>query len=111
LQTHSLQDAPVAPGRFPIVLYNPGWHGFRNRSSFITQELASHGYIVAAISHPYNSSKVELSGGRIALGDLGFDLGFSQDHYIPLQERLDMANSELAIQVDDCRFVLNELSE
>jgi dienelactone hydrolase len=109
LFTHSLQDAPVAAGRFPVVLYNPGWLGFRNRSTFMTQELASHGFIVAAISHPYNSSKVELAGGRIAIGEIDFDLGFSQVHYIPLDERLAKAHSELAIQVDDCRLVLSEL--
>lgn len=110
LQTHSLQDSPVAPGRFPILIYNPGWHGFRNRSACITQELASQGFIVVGISHPYNSSKVELSHGGIAVCDKSFDIGFSMNHYIPLQERLDMAELELGIQVDDCRFVLTELA-
>ena len=109
LATHSLQDAPLAPGRFPIIVHNPAWHGFRNRATFMTQELASHGFVVAAISHPYNSSLIELSDGRIARPDYGLDLGFSLDHYIPLQERLDLAEAELAIQTEDCRFLLNEL--
>lgn len=109
LPTNSLQDVPMASGRFPVILHNPAWHGYRHRGTFMTQELASHGFIVAAISHPYNSSLVELSDGRVAHPDYGLDLGFSLHHYIPLPERLKLANDELAIQTEDCRFVLNEL--
>lgn len=111
LATHSLQDAPAAPGRFPVIIHNPAWHGFRHRATFMTQELASHGFIVAAVSHPYNSSLVELSDGRTAHPDYGLDLGFSLDHYIPLEERLQLAEAELAIQTEDCRCVLNELEK
>jgi hypothetical protein len=109
LPTHSLQDAPVASGRFPVVLYNPAWHGFRHRGTFMTQELASHGFVVAGISHPYNSSIVELSDGRVALPDYSLDLGFSLDRYIPLDQRLALADEELVIQTQDCRFLLDEL--
>ncbi len=111
LATHSIQDAPLAAGRFPIIVHNPAWHGFRHRGTFMTQELASHGFIIAAISHPYNSSLVELQDGRIANPDYGLDLGFSLDHYIPLEERIELAEAELAIQTEDCRFVLNELEK
>ena len=110
LETHSLQDAPVAAERFPVIVYNAAWWGFRNRSTFMTQDLASHGFVVVALSHPYNSSMVELADGSIAKPDYSFDLGFSRARYISIQERLAMADWELAIQTADCRFVLDELA-
>jgi len=111
LKTHSLQDAPMAAGRFPVLLYNCAWWGFRNRSTCMTQDLASHGFVVVGLSHPYNSSMVELADGSVANPDYSFDLGFSLARHIPMQERFDMADWELAIQTADCRFVLDELEK
>jgi dienelactone hydrolase len=111
LKTHSLQDAPVAAGRFPVIVHNSAWWGFRNRSTFMIQDLASHGFIVVAISHPYNSSMVELADGSVANPDYSLDLGFSLARYIPLDERFAMADQELAIQTADCKFVLDELEK
>jgi dienelactone hydrolase len=109
LKTASLQDAPMIGGRFPVIVHNSAWGGFRNRGTFITQDLASHGFVVVAISHPYNSGRVELADGSIATPDYSFDLGFSL--HIPLQERLARADEELAIQTADCRFVLDEMEK
>ena len=111
LKTHSLQDAPTAAGRFPVILYNPAWWSFRNRCTFMTEDLASHGFIVVGISHPYNSSNVELADGSVANPDYSLDLGFSLARYIPMPERFAMADQELAIQTADCRFVLDELEK
>jgi dienelactone hydrolase len=109
LATHAFQDAPLAAGRHPLIIYNPAWHGFRQRGTALAQELASHGFAIAALSHPYNSSMVTLSDGTAAQPDYGQDLGFSLAHYISLEERLAMADEELIVQNDDCRFVLDEL--
>jgi dienelactone hydrolase len=109
LATHSLEETPLAAGRFPIIVHNPGWHGWAQRGTFLAQDLASHGFVVAAISHPYNSSFVQLSDGTLAEPDYGLDIGWSTQHYIPLQERLRLAEEELEIQTLDCRLVLNEL--
>jgi len=111
LKTHSLQDAPATAECFPVLVHNSAWWGFRNRSTFMIQDLASHGFIVVAISHPYNSSMVELADGSVANPDYSLDLGFSLAKYIPIEERFAMADQELAIQTADCRFVLDELEK
>ena len=65
--TNSRYDAPFATSQtgFPIILYNPGWNGRRTQNTILTEELASHGYIVVAIDHPYNSGPVDLGDGQI----------------------------------------------
>lgn len=65
-RTHAVADAPVADGneRFPVVLFSPGLGGVRTQNSAWAEELASHGYVVAALDHPYDSAAVVLADGR-----------------------------------------------
>ncbi|RSM98230.1 hypothetical protein DMB42_45350 [Nonomuraea sp. WAC 01424] len=65
-RTHSAPDAPVAGGgdRFPLVLFSPGLGGVRTQNTAWAEELASRGYVVAALDHPYDSAVVTLTDGR-----------------------------------------------
>ncbi len=51
-------------GRFPVVLFSPGSGGARTQNTAWAEELASHGYLVAALDHPYDSAAVVLTDGR-----------------------------------------------
>ncbi|MEU6998710.1 hypothetical protein [Nonomuraea sp. NPDC046570] len=64
--TRSTPDAPVADrgGRFPVVLFSPGLGGVRTQNTALAEELASRGYVVAALDHPYDSAVVTLADGR-----------------------------------------------
>ena len=44
--------APVAGRRFPLVAFSHGYGGIRFQSSFLTELLASHGFVVASADHP-----------------------------------------------------------
>ncbi|MFJ8045476.1 alpha/beta hydrolase family protein [Kitasatospora sp. NPDC096147] len=65
-RSRAVADAPVAEdgGRFPVVLFSPGSAGVRTQNSAWAEELASHGYLVAALDHPYDSAAVVLADGR-----------------------------------------------
>lgn len=79
--SHSIFNAPVTGGggRFPIVLFSPGSGGVRTQNTAWAEELASHGYVVAALDHPYDSAAVVLTDGRTlhatiaSTGDQGKD--------------------------------------
>jgi hypothetical protein len=51
--THSfLKARPARPRRpFPVILYSSS--GVMNANTFLSEELASHGYVVFSIGHPY----------------------------------------------------------
>jgi predicted dienelactone hydrolase len=55
--TPALRDAPLADGRFPVILlsHGAGIGGNAAALSWIATPLAEHGYIVAAPNHPGNS--------------------------------------------------------
>jgi predicted dienelactone hydrolase len=46
------------------VLFSPGLGGVRTQNTAWAEELASYGYVVAAVDHPYDSAAVVLADGR-----------------------------------------------
>src|SRR5690554_1176386 len=64
-QTHSLSEDFELPSgqKFPVILFNPGFYfGMSDFYTAIIENLASHGYIVCCINHPYEQPFVESSG-------------------------------------------------
>lgn len=51
VRTHAARDATVAAAAtpFPILLYVSGWGGQRSDNTVLAEELASHGFVVAAL--------------------------------------------------------------
>jgi predicted dienelactone hydrolase len=54
--THVRRDAPVAPGRHPLLLISHGSGGNGAGLSWLTTRLAARGYMVVAMNHPGTTS-------------------------------------------------------
>ena len=71
MRAFSRENAPLARGnaRYPVIIFSPGggMKGLTYHTLF--EDLASHGWVVAAIDPPYNARAVRLSDGRV-LGNL-----------------------------------------
>jgi dienelactone hydrolase len=109
LPTNSRVDAPVASAGapFPVILFNHAWRGRRTNDTFLTEELASRGYIVASIDHTYNASLVAFPDGRVVHGNAANDID-APESSTPERVRA-IWNQELAKWVADQRFVLDRL--
>ena len=60
------ENAPFIEGeRFPLILFNHGLGSFIEAHTFLYIELASHGYIVASLVHPYEGMITELDDGTV----------------------------------------------
>lgn len=68
VRSHSYPDAPLdrSGGPYPVLVFSHGWGGFRAQNSYQTQELASHGYVVVGMEHPYGAMVTVFPDGRIA---------------------------------------------
>ena len=109
IATNSRLDAPVASAGapFPVIVFNHGWGSRRTNDTFLTEELASHGYVVASIDHTYNAKLVVFPDGREAHYNTAHDVEYP-DGSTP--ERVKAVwNKELAKQTADERFVLDRL--
>jgi hypothetical protein len=90
---------------WPIIIISHGWEGYRGLHADLAEELASHGYLVAAADHSYGSAATLLGDGRLL-----------QSSAAVLPEREvspDFAShASLLVQTfaDDNRFILDHLS-
>jgi dienelactone hydrolase len=109
LRTQSLRDVPVlAEGApYPLLIFNPAWTGQRTQSTFLMQELASRGYVVASIDHTYYSGRVAFPDGRVLDGHMAPALG--DFTYLTVGEGIELANQFVTILAEDVIFVLDQL--
>ena len=69
--SHSYPDAEIssAEERYPLLVFSHGGWGFLGSNVVQMEHLASHGYIVVSVTHPYVSSVVLFDDGEL----IGFD--------------------------------------
>jgi len=73
VRTNAIQDAAPAPGPFPVLVYNHGGGWTRFTSTFTTEELASHGYIVVSVGHNgFNRTQFLPDGSSVVPDTLTF---------------------------------------
>jgi predicted dienelactone hydrolase len=67
VRTHAQADAPpVATERkLPVLLFAHGYTGIPSAATALLEDLASHGYAVLSIVHPYEATAATLSDGRV----------------------------------------------
>lgn len=103
VSTNSCLDAVVTEGQHPIVVFTHGYTGTFTDYTYLFEDLASRGYIVASVDHTYEATAVEFPVGRFV-------------ESIPCSYFARIAGNnehELALAVDvglrDLRFTADEL--
>lgn len=66
--SHGYLEAPLADGRerFPVLVFSHGNSFYASQNGLLMEHLASHGYVVFSIEHPYQAAWVKFPDGRIA---------------------------------------------
>ncbi|MBL1075466.1 hypothetical protein JK358_13785 [Nocardia sp. 2] len=99
--TNSVTGPPVRAGAaYPVVLYSSGAGDTRLYGTGLAEDLASRGYIVVTVDHPYEASVVEFPGGRLVRAEpqpSGFDTTIRKKY--------------VEARLLDARFVLDALTQ
>ncbi|MEU7142864.1 hypothetical protein ABZ942_25700 [Nocardia sp. NPDC046473] len=103
IDTHGRRDVPISTDRprWPVVLFSPGYGAPRAFYTGLIADLASRGYIVLAIDHPYEAAVTELADGTIATPHERFlDHDPDQSRYM---------SGQLEVRAADLHFVVDQL--
>jgi tetratricopeptide (TPR) repeat protein len=92
----AVRDAPVARGRFPLVLYAPHFNSNITENLILCEYLASYGFVVAS-THAYGAAGLR-SGEtpmdvEVLVGDLGFVLGTMREFDFVDHDRVGVMGS------------------
>jgi dienelactone hydrolase len=102
--TNSCRDAIAAPGPHPVVLLSHGFTGTSTDYTYLAEDLASRGYVVASISHTHEATAVAFPDGRLEKGVLG---SYLTDDWHSDPGTLGFA---VAVRFADLTFVLDQLA-
>ena len=107
--TNSYLGAPLASAQpqYPVLVFSPSWSGQRVQNTFQVQDLASHGYIVVAMDHPYGTDVTVFPDGRIVRTKLGVGEDYSTQE--AFERFVREAEQQVKIRAEDARFVIDEL--
>jgi predicted dienelactone hydrolase len=103
IDTHALDRVPVSESRprWPVLLLSPGLSIPREQYTALCADLASRGFVVIALSVPYESDVTVLADSRVVGRAVDPDVTGPPPH--PALERL------IRIRAADARFVLDRL--
>ncbi|MFD2082447.1 Platelet-activating factor acetylhydrolase, isoform II [Actinopolymorpha cephalotaxi] len=71
LRIHAREGEPVANGRFPVVVLEPGLGFAAPQYTTLAENLASHGYLVAGVTPTYSANLTVVHGRPVRSTDAG----------------------------------------
>lgn len=103
IDTYAVINAAPAKARekWPVVLFLPGYGAARAFYTSLAVGIASHGYVVLCLDHPYEAAITQLANGKLATTIENFQPGDP--------DRLGFMKDRLDIRVADVKFVINQI--
>ncbi len=104
IQTHSFANASLAPAaaRYPVLIFEPGMGNMPTQYTTLLEDLASHGYVVFAITPTYSSDVVVFPDGRVANATAAGSLDNATNPQA-------VGNRLVTVWAQDVIFVMNQL--
>ncbi|KAL7796777.1 Alpha/Beta hydrolase protein [Trichoderma ceciliae] len=89
--------APNKNKKFPLILFDPGFGESRLIYSAMARSLASHGYVVVTVDHPFDAPAVQFPDGTVIEG-------------VELDDsNLSVLQKVLKVRTDDITFIIDQL--
>jgi predicted dienelactone hydrolase len=116
VRAHAFVDAPLADdgAHYPVIVFSPGMGFLPIKYAPTLEDLASHGYVVVSLSHPYSTAATVFPDGRVvastaeagsrALSEVTAK-ATSDAEFDPVVDRIGSA------WVADVRFVLDQMEQ
>jgi predicted dienelactone hydrolase len=107
IRTHSVENARIVSGHktFPVLVFSPGFGEYSLTYTAVLEDLVSHGYVVAAIDHPYDTSCVVFPDGRaIPFAQAQFDATAKKPEGV-----VNYQIAQIPIRAADMHFVIDQL--
>jgi len=101
--TNSCLEAPITEGTHPVVVFTHGYTATFTDYSFIFEDLASRGYVVASVDRTYEATGVAFPDGRFLKSVLGSHI----ENTWPMDDQ--SMSLALSVRSEDFDFILNKL--
>jgi len=86
---------------WPVIVFSHGHGAARGVYTALLTDLASRGYVVLAVDHPYEAAVTQLADGRV--------VGFALESGGGDRDRIAYMERQVLVRAADVRFVLDQL--
>ncbi|MNB95277.1 isoform II [compost metagenome] len=103
-----------AEGTYPLLVFSHGAYGVRSSNTSTFTELASHGYVVASIDHPYHSFYTESVDGELTLISPDYFREFNntnKEGVYTAAEMYSIIQKNMKLRTDDMSLVIDTVVE
>ena len=109
IDTHATFEAPISRAQrmWPVLVFSPGLGVPREQYTSLSTELASRGFVVVALSAPYESAPTVLAGGRVVGQTVHPDVMGPPPHP-ELQRLIDLRAADASFVLDRLAALLTE---
>ena len=101
----------IAQSSCPVVLFSHGAFGYYQSNTSTYMELASNGYVVISLDHPYHSFFTEDTDGKLITVDPAFfqEAMYVNDNNVPEKDIHDLSHKWMALRTADIDCVLDSV--
>ncbi|OCA84082.1 acetylhydrolase [Bacillus sp. FJAT-27225] len=100
---------------YPLLVFSHGATGVKSSNTSTYKELASHGYVVVSIDHPYHSFFTRSEDGAVATIDSDYQREISNlnaEKEVYSREKLnELIQKWMKLRTDDMNFVIDTVLE
>lgn len=101
-----------ADGTYPLLVFSHGAFGVRASNTSTYTELASHGYVVCSIDHPYHSFYSASVDGKVTIADMGFMqevTNANTEGVYTVEEAYGLIQKWMKLRTDDMNFIIDTI--
>lgn len=102
-----------AEGTYPLLVFSHGAFGIKSSNTSTFTELASHGYVVVSIDHPYHSFYTVSEDGKVVTINPEYMQEFNNANKggYSLGEYFELNQKWMNLRTDDMDFVMDTILE
>jgi len=103
-----------ADGTYPLLVFSHGANGIKASNTSTYMELASHGYVVVSIDHPYHSLYTRSEDGTMAFISSDYNREVSDSNKEGIytkEESYELIQKWMKLRTDDMNFVIDTILE
>jgi dienelactone hydrolase len=102
-----------ADGTYPLVVFSHGAFGMKTSNTSTFMELASNGYVVCSIDHPYHSLYTKGTDGKVIIADASFrqEIMDTNNGVYDDEAELRLYQKWMKVRTADIGFVLDTIAE
>ncbi|MGE8033944.1 alpha/beta hydrolase family protein [Lysinibacillus sp. NPDC093692] len=100
-----------ADGTYPLLVFSHGAYGIKTSNSSTYTELASHGYVVVSIDHPYHSFYTRSEDGTVVMinSDFSHEVTNMNKGVYSNEEMYNLIQKWMKLRTDDMNFVIDTI--